>query len=133
MQQFIEKYRERINGALSGFDRLVFRGSLRRLNPVQGLPGSRQAGQRAVEEGFAGAAGEAENTGGLPARSVSGQESDSTRDRVRKRDSERAGMRHQHNWSRVPHSNTEASTSFAARAPVMCFINIRSIPKRAGC
>jgi len=32
MQQFIEKYRERITGVLSGFDRLVFRGSLRRLN-----------------------------------------------------------------------------------------------------
>lgn len=32
MQQFIEKYREEIQGVLSGFDRLVFRGSLRRLN-----------------------------------------------------------------------------------------------------
>src|SRR6266478_7936543 len=32
MQQFIEKYRDRIRGILSGFDRLVFRGSLRRLN-----------------------------------------------------------------------------------------------------
>ena len=26
MQQFINKYREEINGVLSGFDRLVFRG-----------------------------------------------------------------------------------------------------------
>jgi len=32
MQQFIEKYQEQILGVLSGFDRLVFRGSLRRLN-----------------------------------------------------------------------------------------------------
>ena len=32
MQQFIEKYREQIQGVLTGFDRLVFRGSLRRLN-----------------------------------------------------------------------------------------------------
>ncbi|MBA2686618.1 MAG: hypothetical protein H0U64_00830 [Gemmatimonadaceae bacterium] len=32
MQDFINKYREQINGTLSGFDRLVFRGSLRRLN-----------------------------------------------------------------------------------------------------
>jgi hypothetical protein len=32
MQDFINKYRERINGTLSGFDRLVFRGSLRRLS-----------------------------------------------------------------------------------------------------
>jgi hypothetical protein len=32
MQEFINKYRDQINGTLSGFDRLVFRGSLRRLN-----------------------------------------------------------------------------------------------------
>ena len=32
MQQFIEKYRDEIMGVLSGFDRLVLRGSLRRLN-----------------------------------------------------------------------------------------------------
>ena len=32
MQEFINKYREAINGTLSGFDRLVFRGSLRRLH-----------------------------------------------------------------------------------------------------
>jgi len=32
MQQFIEKYRDQITGVLSGFDRLVLRGSLRRLN-----------------------------------------------------------------------------------------------------
>ena len=32
MQQFIEKYAQHIQGTLSGFDRLIFRGSLRRLN-----------------------------------------------------------------------------------------------------
>ena len=32
MQDFSNKYREQINGTLSGFDRLVFRSSLRRLN-----------------------------------------------------------------------------------------------------
>jgi len=32
MERFIEKYRDQIMGILSGFDRLVFRGSLRRLN-----------------------------------------------------------------------------------------------------
>jgi hypothetical protein len=32
MQQFIEKYRDRITGVLSGFDRLVFRAAPRRLN-----------------------------------------------------------------------------------------------------
>lgn len=32
MQDFIEKYRDQINGVLSGFDRLVFHGSLRGLN-----------------------------------------------------------------------------------------------------
>jgi hypothetical protein len=32
MQQFIEKFKDQIHGVLSGFDRLVLRGSLRRLN-----------------------------------------------------------------------------------------------------
>jgi hypothetical protein len=32
LQQFIEKYNEQITGVLTGFDRLIFRGSLRRLN-----------------------------------------------------------------------------------------------------
>src|SRR5690242_18925254 len=32
MKQFIEKYQQQIQGVVSGFDRLVFRGSLRRLN-----------------------------------------------------------------------------------------------------
>lgn len=32
MQEFTNKYRDQVNGTLSGFDRLVFRGSLRRLN-----------------------------------------------------------------------------------------------------
>jgi hypothetical protein len=32
MQQFIEKYAQQIQGTLSGFDRLILRGSLRRLN-----------------------------------------------------------------------------------------------------
>lgn len=32
MQEFINKYRDQVNGTLNGFDRLVFRGSLRRLN-----------------------------------------------------------------------------------------------------
>lgn len=32
MQQFIDKYRDEIVGVLSGFDRLILRGSLRRLN-----------------------------------------------------------------------------------------------------
>lgn len=32
MQEFINKYRDQIKGVLSGFDRLVFRGTLRRLN-----------------------------------------------------------------------------------------------------
>lgn len=32
MQQFIDKYASRIQGVLTGFDRLVFRGLLRRLH-----------------------------------------------------------------------------------------------------
>jgi len=29
MQEFIAKYREKLQGVISGFDRLVFRGTLR--------------------------------------------------------------------------------------------------------
>ena len=32
MQQFSEKYHDQIMGVVTGFDRLVFGGSLRRLN-----------------------------------------------------------------------------------------------------
>ena len=32
MKQFIEKYQQQVTGVLTGGDRLVFRGSLRRLN-----------------------------------------------------------------------------------------------------
>ena len=32
MQHFIDKYQDQITGVLSGFDRLVFRSSLRQLN-----------------------------------------------------------------------------------------------------
>ena len=32
MEKFIDKYASQIHGVLTGFDRLVFRGSLRRLN-----------------------------------------------------------------------------------------------------
>src|SRR6266480_7493766 len=34
MQQFIEKYQDEIQGVLSGFDRLVFRATPRRLNSL---------------------------------------------------------------------------------------------------
>jgi hypothetical protein len=37
MKGFTTKYRDRLAGVLSGFDRLVFRGSLRRLSFVEGL------------------------------------------------------------------------------------------------
>ena len=38
MKQFIAKFEEHIEGTLSGFDRVVFRGSLRRLTHPDGLP-----------------------------------------------------------------------------------------------
>ena len=37
MEQFIAKHREGISGVLSGFDRLVFRGTLRSISYVQGM------------------------------------------------------------------------------------------------
>ena len=36
MQQFIAKFRHQITGEISGFDRLIFRGVLRRLVYSQG-------------------------------------------------------------------------------------------------
>ena len=76
MQEFINKFRDQIHGTLSGFDRLVLRGSLRRLNygywdqnlqslvaqgmehylspeprPVQGLLGPSEARQPESEAG----------------------------------------------------------------------------------
>ena len=37
MDRFTAKYADRLAGVLSGFDRLVLRGTLRRLSYVQGL------------------------------------------------------------------------------------------------
>ena len=39
MNRFTTKYADRLVGTLSGFDRLVFRGTLRRLSFVEGLRG----------------------------------------------------------------------------------------------
>ena len=39
MHRFTTKYADRLVGTLSGFDRLVFRGILRRLSFVEGLRG----------------------------------------------------------------------------------------------
>jgi hypothetical protein len=37
MQQFIAKFEKEIQGVMSGFDRVLFRGSLRRLNHSKGM------------------------------------------------------------------------------------------------
>ena len=50
MQQFIEKYRDEITGVLSGFDRLIFRGSLRRLNYGYWSPQLEATVARGMEE-----------------------------------------------------------------------------------
>ena len=39
MSQFIQKYEEKITGTLSGWDRIVFRGTLRMLCFVDGMMG----------------------------------------------------------------------------------------------
>ena len=39
MQEFIAKYESQIAGVLNGFDRLVFRGSLRKISYVWGMQG----------------------------------------------------------------------------------------------
>ncbi len=50
MEQFIEKHRDEIAGVLSGFDRLVFRGSLRRLNYGYYDPGLKAIVAKGMEE-----------------------------------------------------------------------------------
>src|SRR6266478_1431013 len=50
MQQFIEKYRDQSTGVLSGCDRLVFRGTLRRLNYGCGSPELGAVVTRGMEE-----------------------------------------------------------------------------------
>lgn len=50
MQQFIKKYREQIQGVVTGFDRLVFRGSLRRLNYGRYDAGLKAMVARGMEE-----------------------------------------------------------------------------------
>lgn len=37
MQDFIHKHRQVVTGSLSGFDRLVLRGTLRQLSYVKGM------------------------------------------------------------------------------------------------
>ena len=37
MKQFIARFEDQIQGTLSGFDRVVFRGTLRRLTHSQGM------------------------------------------------------------------------------------------------
>jgi hypothetical protein len=37
MERFIERYQDRILGVLSGFDRMLFRGTLRSLSYVNGM------------------------------------------------------------------------------------------------
>jgi len=37
MKRFLERHRDRITGTLSGFDRMLFRGSLRSITYVKGL------------------------------------------------------------------------------------------------
>jgi hypothetical protein len=50
MQQFIEKYRGEILGTLSGFDRLVFRATPRRLNTLQWDPLRKMMVAKGMEE-----------------------------------------------------------------------------------
>ena len=50
MKQFIEKYKDQIQGAVSGFDRLVFRGTLRGLNYGRFDPSLKAMVARRMEE-----------------------------------------------------------------------------------
>jgi hypothetical protein len=50
MQEFTAKYADRIQGVLSGFDRLVFRGSLRKIAYPFGMQGYLWANQVLLKE-----------------------------------------------------------------------------------
>jgi len=52
MNEFIAKYADQIQGQLSGFDRLVFRGTLRQIAYPFGMNG--YLGQPGASEGFRG-------------------------------------------------------------------------------
>src|ERR1700682_1330380 len=81
MQQFIAKFRDQITGVISGFDRLIFRGVLRRLvysrgmeqylwqnqDSFQGLRLSCEEGQPAHQERVAGTVSRTACTRGVPA------------------------------------------------------------------
>ena len=118
MQDFIKKYRDQINGVLSGFDRLVFHGSLRGLNygyfdpklqsmvargmeaylcqkqdSVQGLLGLCEANQPGGEAGEYPSVRETRLASALSAQPVGGQGSDCARDSPGEKSRERIGVR----------------------------------------
>jgi hypothetical protein len=113
MQQFIEKYREQINGALSGFDRLVFRGSLRRLNYGYYEPGLKAMVAKGMEEYLW------QNK--IPFKDY--------QDHV-KQISERPGMRPQHTGAES-HIRTQRQAHHSPHAPQSCALSI-SDPSRNG-
>jgi hypothetical protein len=69
MQQFIEKYKDQITGVLSGFDRLVFRGSLRRLH----LWEMGRAVERTAGRGDGATCGKSDSVQGLRAACETGE------------------------------------------------------------
>jgi hypothetical protein len=79
MQEFTAKYADKIQGVLSGFDRLIFRGSLRKIAYESGMQGYLWAnkvllkdfGSHANEISGAGEEGVAAmRSGSRPARAV---------------------------------------------------------------
>jgi len=145
MQQFIEKYRDQITGVLSGFDRLVFRGTLRRLNYggagdgaislaepgfVQGLPAACEAVESAGERRDSQAVSTAGAASDVSARFQGGQRRTGARDRGRARSEQRTGACDQHAGAgsdlRAPrHAYHRANTALRRALPV-------SDPSRGG-
>ncbi|HXP15839.1 MAG TPA: hypothetical protein VN868_01975 [Terriglobales bacterium] len=157
MQHFTNKYRDQINGTLSGFDRLVLRGSLRRLNYGywdQGLQALVAQGMeqylwqnhilfkdyldhvKHVSQKVKQASVKRFESQGLLVeflRDPAANKDEIARASAAKRSVKRGWCAPSAAWNPAPRSNTGALTWFAGPNPARWFTNTRSIRKWDGC
>ena len=157
MQHFTNKYRAQIHGTRSGFDRLVFRGSRRRLNYGywdQGLQSLVAQGMeqylwqnhilfkdyldhvKRVSQKVKQASVQPFESQGLPVEFLRHTSGTRTRSRGPLRPSEEwkaDWYAHSAVWNPALRSNTGALTWLAGGNPARWFTNTRSIPKWDGC
>jgi hypothetical protein len=157
MQQFIDKYAAQLAGVLTGFDRLVFRGSLRRLNygwwdanlnAVVAAGMEQYLWQNKIlfkdylphvkrcSERLRNCCVKPFQDQGLPVRFDRSPSTDRTSWRVRwlrRETSARDWCVPSARWSRAPRLSTEERISFGGNGHAVWCINIRSIPRWDGC